>query len=101
MDFSLSAEQQQIRESILKLCAAFDDGYWLEKDRAGGFPHELHRALAGAGWLGIATPPEHGGSGLGITEAAIMMQASTAAAFRIRTGATRSTIARAPATSRA
>ena len=75
MDFSLSAEQQQIRESILKLCAAFDDGYWLEKDRAGGFPHELHRALAGAGWLGIATPPEHGGSGLGITEAAIMMQA--------------------------
>ena len=75
MDFSLSAQQQQIRESILKLCAEFDDGYWLEKDRAGGFPHELHRALATAGWLGIAMPPEHGGAGLGITEAAIMMQA--------------------------
>jgi acyl-CoA dehydrogenase len=75
MDFSLRAEQQQIRESILKLCAEFDDAYWLAKDRAGGFPHELHRALADAGWLGIAMPPEHGGSGLGITEAAIMMQA--------------------------
>jgi acyl-CoA dehydrogenase len=75
VDFLLSAEQQQIRESILKLCAQFDDGYWLAKDRAGDFPHELHRALAQAGWLGIAMPTEQGGSGLGITEAAIMMQA--------------------------
>ena len=46
MDFSLSAEQQQIRDSILKLCAQFDDAYWLEKDRSGEFPHELHAALA-------------------------------------------------------
>jgi acyl-CoA dehydrogenase len=75
MDFSLSLEQQQIRESILKLCAQFDDDYWLAKDRAGDFPHELHSALAAAGWLGIAMPAEQGGAGLGITEAAIMMQA--------------------------
>jgi acyl-CoA dehydrogenase len=75
MDFSLSLEQQQIREAILKLCAQFDDGYWLAKDRAGDFPHELHSALAQAGWLGIAMPVEQGGAGLGITEAAIMMQA--------------------------
>src|ERR1700737_4486715 len=75
MDFSLSLEQQQIRESILKLCAQFDDGYWLAEDRAGDFPHELHSALAQAGWLGIAMPVEQGGAGLGITEAAIMMQA--------------------------
>ena len=75
MDFSLSPEQQQIRESILKLCSRFDDDYWLTKDRTGDFPHELHGALAQAGWLGIAMPTEYGGSGLGITEAAIMMQA--------------------------
>jgi acyl-CoA dehydrogenase len=75
MDFLLSSEQQQIRDSILKLCARFDDGYWLERDRTGEFPHELHAALAAAGWLGIAMPPEHGGSGLGISEATIMMQA--------------------------
>jgi acyl-CoA dehydrogenase len=75
MDFSLSAEQQQIRESILKLCAEFGDDYWLAKDRGGAFPHEFHAALAKAGWLGIAMPVEHGGAGLGITEAAIMMQA--------------------------
>ncbi len=75
MDFALNQEQQQIRDAILKLCARFDDAYWLEKDNSGEFPHELHAALAEAGWLGIAMPPEHGGAGLGITEAAIMMQA--------------------------
>ncbi len=75
MDFSLSLEQQQIRDSIGKLCAQFDDGYWLEKDRSGIFPHELHAALAQAGWLGIAMPEQYGGAGLGITEAAVMMQA--------------------------
>src|SRR6266436_8803877 len=75
MDFALSPEQQQIRDAIRKLCAQFDDGYWLEKDRSGEFPHELHAVLAQAGWLGIAMPEAHGGAGLGITEAAIMMQA--------------------------
>jgi acyl-CoA dehydrogenase len=75
MDFSLSAEQQQIQDSITKLCAQFDDAYWLEKDRSGDFPHELHGALAQAGWLGIAMPEEYGGAGLGITEAVVMMQA--------------------------
>jgi acyl-CoA dehydrogenase len=75
MDFSLSAEQQQIRDEVCKLCVKFDDAYWLEKDRTGDFPHELHAALAAAGWLGIAMPEAYGGAGLGITEAVIMMQA--------------------------
>src|ERR1700730_15730190 len=75
MDFSLSAEQQQIRDSVLKLCSRFDHDYRRARDRSGEFPHELHSALAQAGWLGIAMPAEHGGAGLGITEAAIMMQA--------------------------
>jgi acyl-CoA dehydrogenase len=75
MDFSLNQEQQQIRDEVLKLCAQFDDAYWLEEDRSGDFPHELHAALAAAGWLGIAMPEAYGGAGLGITEATIMMQA--------------------------
>jgi acyl-CoA dehydrogenase len=75
MEFALSAEQEQIREAIAKICAKFDDAYWLKKDREGGFPAELHRALAKDGWLGIAMPEEFGGAGLGITEAAVMMQA--------------------------
>ena len=75
MDFALNEEQEQIREAIAKICAKFDDAYWLKKDKEGGFPAELHRALARDGWLGVAMPEEFGGAGLGIAEAAIMMQA--------------------------
>jgi acyl-CoA dehydrogenase len=75
MDFALSDEQEAIREAIAKICAQFPDDYWLKKDREGGFPEELHQALARDGWLGIAMPEAYGGSGLGITEAAVMMQA--------------------------
>src|SRR5205814_5385312 len=53
----------------------FGDDYWLERDREGGFPADFHRALARDGWLGIAMPEEAGGAGLGIVEAAVMMQA--------------------------
>lgn len=74
MDFSLSSEQRSIREAIADICSQFDDHYWLEKDRTGGFPEELHGALSRDGWLGICIPEAYGGSGLGITEAAIMMQ---------------------------
>jgi acyl-CoA dehydrogenase len=75
MDFSLTADQQNIREAVLKLCAGFPDAYWLERDRDAVFPHEFYKALVDGGWLGIAMPAELGGSGLGITEAAVMMQA--------------------------
>jgi acyl-CoA dehydrogenase len=74
MDFSFTPEQESIREAIERLCAPFDADYWLRKDREGGFPDDFHRALADAGWLGIAMPEAHGGAGLGITEAALMMQ---------------------------
>src|SRR5881397_4325608 len=75
MDFSFSAEQERIREAIAKLCTRFGDDYWLERDREGGFPADFHQAFARDGWLGIAMPEAYGGAGLGITEAAIMMQA--------------------------
>ncbi len=75
MDFSLSPEQESIKSSIERICDRFGDDYWLNKDREGGFPHELYRALADDGWLGICIPEAYGGSGLGITEAAIMAQA--------------------------
>jgi len=75
VDFAFTAEQESIREAIAKICAKFDDAYWLKKDKEGGFPSDLHQALAKNGWLGVAMPEEFGGSGLGITEAAVMMQA--------------------------
>ncbi|MEP3087639.1 MAG: acyl-CoA dehydrogenase family protein [Sedimentitalea sp.] len=71
----MSEQQSEIRESILRICARFDDEYWLERDSKGGFPHDLHLAMAQGGWLGIAMPEAVGGAGLGITEATVMMQA--------------------------
>ncbi|MGA8077289.1 MAG: acyl-CoA dehydrogenase family protein [Xanthobacteraceae bacterium] len=78
MDFALTELAQSVRAAIEKICARFDGDYWLERDRDGGFPETFYRALADAGWLGICIPQSHGGSGLGITEAAVMMQTITA-----------------------
>ncbi len=73
MDFALSPEQQQLQRAIERVCAPFDADYWLGKDRDGGFPDDFHRALADAGWLGIAMPEAYGGAGLRIADAALMM----------------------------
>ena len=75
MNFELSEDQIAIREAISRICADFDADYWLQRDRNGGFPLDFHKAIADAGWLGICMPQEYGGSGLGIQEAAIMVQA--------------------------
>jgi acyl-CoA dehydrogenase len=74
MDFALTSEQEAIQKAVAQICARFGDDYWLKHDKEGGFPVELHQALAKDGWLGIAIPEAYGGSGLGITEAALMMQ---------------------------
>ncbi len=75
MDFALTSDQQSIKDSIEKICSRFDDQYWLDRDRDGRFPHELQQALSADGWLGVCIPEAYGGAGLGISEAAIMMQA--------------------------
>jgi acyl-CoA dehydrogenase len=75
LNFSFTPEQERIREAVAKLCERFPDEYWLKRDRDGGFPADFHQACARDGWLGIAMPEEFGGAGLGITEAAVMMQA--------------------------
>ena len=62
MDFSDNREHESIREAIGRICANFGDDYWLQRDRDGGFPHELYNALADGGWLGICMPTEYGGS---------------------------------------
>jgi len=71
----LTDDQRTIRESILKLCERFGDEYWLARDRDGAYPEAFKQAIAEGGWLGLCMPVEYGGSGLGITEAAVMMQA--------------------------
>jgi acyl-CoA dehydrogenase len=64
-----------VRDAIGKICARFGDDYWLKRDSDGEFPHDFHRALAADGWLGVCVPEAYGGSGLGISEAAVMMHA--------------------------
>jgi acyl-CoA dehydrogenase len=73
MDITLSADHRAIEENVGRVVARFDDAYWSEIDRTPRFPFEFHKAMADAGWLGIAMPTEYGGAGLGVTEAAIMM----------------------------
>jgi acyl-CoA dehydrogenase len=75
MTFALTPEQLEIRDAVARLCERFGDDYWLKKDTEGGFPHEFHQAMAEGGWLGVAMPEAYGGAGLGITEAAVVMQA--------------------------
>jgi len=70
----LTDAQTQIVASVEQICARFPDEWWLARDRDEEFPHAFHRAIAEAGFLGIAMPEEYGGAGLGITEAALMMQ---------------------------
>ena len=73
MDFSLTEDQQAVCEAVQKICAGFDDDYWLAHDKSGEFPEDFYHAIAAGGWLGIAMPEEYGGAGLGVTEAALMM----------------------------
>lgn len=56
VDFTWTYEQQQIRDSVLKLCARFDDAYWLEHDANHEFPEDFCRALADAGFVGVSAP---------------------------------------------
>ena len=74
MNFQLSDEQVSIRDSIQKICSQYDDAYWLERDREGGFPEAFAGSLARDGWLGICIPEAYGGAGLSISDAAVMMQ---------------------------
>ena len=71
----LTTEQQAIRDAIRRLMEPFDDAYWLERDASATFPHEFRQAVAAGGWLGIAMPEQYGGSGLGVAEAVVMMEA--------------------------
>jgi acyl-CoA dehydrogenase len=75
--FWFNDEQEAIREGVLRLCARFEPEYWRRTDETGQFPEDFVAAMAEAGWLGAAMPTALGGSGLGLTEAAIAMQAVT------------------------
>ena len=79
MDFQLTEQQELIRKEVATLARSFSLDYWLEKDRKAEYPADWIRAFAQAGWLGMIIPEQYGGSGLGVTEAAVMLHEICAA----------------------
>ncbi len=65
---------QDLREALRDLCGQFDSKYWQEVDDARGYPEAFVNALTEAGWLAALIPTEYGGSGLGLTEASVIME---------------------------
>ena len=74
MNFDFSDDQLAIRDAVEAICADFGADYWLERDRDGRWPSEFCEAVARGGWFGVTMPKEHGGAGLGISAAAMVMR---------------------------
>ncbi|MBI4489360.1 MAG: acyl-CoA/acyl-ACP dehydrogenase [Deltaproteobacteria bacterium] len=74
MDFNLTQEQLQLREEIRRVCREFPDSYWRGVDKKREYPEAFVRKLTELGWLAAAIPEEYGGTGLGITEASIILE---------------------------
>src|SRR5690606_32436221 len=65
---------QDIRDAVRALCAEFPDEYHRKIDEQRGYPEEFVEALTRAGWMAALIPEEYGGSGLGLTEATVIME---------------------------
>lgn len=74
MQTTLHDPYQDIREAVRDLCSQFPGEYFRQIDDARGYPDAFVDALTKAGWLAALIPQEYGGSGLGLTEASIIME---------------------------
>jgi len=67
-------QYQDIRDAVRALCAQFPDEYHRKVDEARAYPEEFVQALTQSGWMAALIPEEYGGSGLGLTEASVIME---------------------------
>ncbi len=67
-------EHQEIRDAVRALCAEYPDEYHRRIDAERGYPEAFVDALTKAGWLAAMIPQAYGGSGLGLTEASVIME---------------------------
>lgn len=74
LNFNLNETHMEIREAVRDLCSRYPDEYWRKIDEARGFPEQFVTALTEAGWLAAMIPEEYGGSGLGLTEASVVLE---------------------------
>ncbi len=75
MDFTLSKEQEMIIKSAQDIAKKFGPEYWYEREIDQVFPRDFLKALGETGILGLGIPEEYGGSGLGMTEAVLAIEA--------------------------
>lgn len=71
---NFTPEQTAIRDAVAQLCTRFGHDYWHRLDQERRYPEEFVKALTEGGWLSILIPEEYGGGGMGITEAAIVLE---------------------------
>lgn len=74
MNFFDSPDMQTIREGIRAVCQRFDSAYWRKLDRESAFPDEFVQVMSDDGWLSAMIPEEYGGSGLGLSEASVILE---------------------------
>jgi acyl-CoA dehydrogenase len=74
MSQSRTEEHQDIRDAVRALCAEYPDEYHRRIDAERAYPEAFVDALTKAGWLAAMIPQEYGGSGLGLTEASVIME---------------------------
>jgi acyl-CoA dehydrogenase len=67
-------QYQEIRDGVRALCAQYPDEYFRKVDEQRAYPEAFVNALTEAGWLAALIPQEYGGSGLGLTEASVIME---------------------------
>ena len=79
MDFRLNEQQQMIARSARQVGERYGLEYWRKQDEAKQFPGEFWKAVCAAGLCGVALPEEHGGSGLGMVEMALIIENLAAA----------------------
>jgi acyl-CoA dehydrogenase len=75
VDFARANQSHaDIRDAVRDLCTRFPDSYWRDSDKQREYPEAFVKALTEAGWLAALIPEQYGGSGLGITEASIILE---------------------------
>ncbi|HWW51285.1 MAG TPA: acyl-CoA dehydrogenase family protein [Verrucomicrobiae bacterium] len=67
-------QYQELRRAVREICAQFPLEYFRRIDQQGAYPEEFVETLTKAGWLAALIPEEYGGSGLGLTEASVIME---------------------------
>ena len=67
-------DHDEIRSAVRELCARFPGEYWRDVDRREAYPEEFVAALTAGGWLAALIPSEYGGAGLGLAEAAVILE---------------------------